>query len=385
MVKKRLPDRPTLPAIRTLLRAPRGEDRQVKAAYVVPTVLIGMLDCIVDESFREVDAAQHLDALGIRPVWRTIPADMDGAARTLVSRLRNISEPSCLVVLYGRPRTQARDGAPSSAGDSGRERAVDGSANTDSASMPVAAAKTDDPSADAPAALPPTTQGRERRRPRTAGPLKTSGVPSADDFIPIAQPCVLSLPPSACKNTVQQSAEHPPHAAPGSAAPGTAPATVGPSPDLDDDSLLALHAAAQRAASMANRIVTGGPSAPPLKSQHHLPTKGNWVRLAAGQQYPVRRAAETARRHSAAGFQSFGNEPRLSASRRWAHQTTSGQLQGGGAIPVTSAGGAAAGPGGPGSFLPLKACASMLHAPRKQTMPRSAFMREAPLAELNEP
>jgi hypothetical protein len=117
--------------------------------------------------------------------------------------------------------------------------------------------------------------------------------------------------------------------------------------------------------------------APPLSSQHHLPTRGNWVRLSAGQQYDVTRRLETARRRDAGGFQSFGNEPRLSASRRWAHQTTSGRCAetGGRSIPSAHAAGAASSAGGgagagkrpsmagPGSFLPLKACASMLHVP----------------------
>ena len=54
-----------------MLLPPDGhQGRTVVAAYVVQSVLIGLLDCITEH---DVDASEHLDALGIRPVWRQPP------------------------------------------------------------------------------------------------------------------------------------------------------------------------------------------------------------------------------------------------------------------------------------------------------------------------
>ena len=106
------------------------------------------------------------------------------------------------------------------------------------------------------------------------------------------------------------------------------------------------------------------------------PPKATGSDSAANRQYVVTRAVETARRRAAEanGFQSFGNEARLSESRRWAHQTNAGRRQGG--VKTTQAGGAVVGAQGakPGSFLPLKAEASALHVrvPRRQPHWRSS-------------
>ena len=120
-------------------------------------------------------------------------------------------------------------------------------------------------------------------------------------------------------------------------------------------------------------------AAPPLASRHTLPTSGNWVRLSAAEQHEVTSKAARARR---AGLEAraaaceppppaaFGSEPRLSASRRWAHQANSdvpftrgrgGSAHGSGGTTVGAKPGRNPGPNAPGSFLPLKAFASRLH------------------------
>jgi hypothetical protein len=110
--------------------------------------------------------------------------------------------------------------------------------------------------------------------------------------------------------------------------------------------------------------------------RHTLPTSGNWVRLSARQQHEVTSRAASARRHRLeaqhSGREPFeppltlgGSEPRLSASRRWAHQTGSDLpfVRGGGAAVHGPQTGAAAlvDETIPGSFLPLRAFASRLH------------------------
>ena len=450
VVKKKVPDPATVPALKVLLKPPAGhEERRILSAYVVPTVLIGLLDCIADH---EVDAAQHLDALDVRPVWRQVPANLDGAARLLVNRLRSASEPACLVLLFGPRRKQGGDAQAAPAAPPPVNLPAPTPAappQLGEAPAPVALQTTMQPSDDhpnsekpgsddameeeraplAPSPPPPPQEGQSarqamagvaanegtgpqrRRRARIASPAMATppdgtragraasqsttssrrllgGVPPAEGFIPLSRPCVLAGP-AGSSASLPASHRRPSAAAARGSSGGDGSGSGGGGSSggglvataaeeeaalkLQNQWRAAMLAAAWRAADKANAIVCGGPSAPPLKSQHHLPTEGNWVRLAGGQQYAVRRAAETSRRLAVGGFQSFGNETRLSASRRWAHQTASGRC----AAHMASTTAASSRHGGhhgarPGSFLPLKATGSVLHAPRSGRRPYTA-------------
>ena len=363
VIRRKLPADPTLTKTLKLVQPPAGHERRpLHAAYVVPTVLMGLLDCVTDNA-DDVDAAAHLEALGVRPVWRVIPATTNGAARTLVSRLRSASNPVCLVVLFGpvpvRPaagvsaavdvaaaphEAVAADAAGAAGeagegGEGGEEVAGDGSI-----AKPAAAASS--------APIPV----RRRRLSSAGGPL----VPSDEAFIPLSRPCVL-------------------HGGVGGGAtpssPGGSTAVSRPTTRVtrtfagDDDEeqyggsaeFAADKSAAAVAARATARIVSG--SAPPLRSTHDLPTAGNWVRLSVEQQYELRRRAETERRRAAEEVSrgqvtTFTSEPRLSASRRWPHQGA--QTSSGRGLGAAGPLGAAAAPNRPGSFLPLKVGASVL-------------------------
>ena len=97
VVKKRLPDPPTLPAIRNLINS-ASSNGQLRAAFIVPNVLIGLLDCVVDDP-DSVDAEMHMDALGVRAAWRlTRSSTPDGAPRVISARLKGTSVRSALIV-----------------------------------------------------------------------------------------------------------------------------------------------------------------------------------------------------------------------------------------------------------------------------------------------
>lgn len=436
VIKRRLPDPPALPAVKNLLKAPAGhEGRPVQAAYVVPNVLIGLLDCITDH---DVDAAEHLDALGVRPVWRKSPGNLDGAARALVGRMRSVAASSCLVLLFGKDgkRLSPQEGEGESSSQPQQQQTTQAPPQTayslpDSSALPQAAAECsssssilrnacgvswdDDSSSNEKAAScpkpssspgdtmpPPTTTTTQARavRPRSCAAahsarssrkLFSGGILppplTDDDFIPLSRPAILLSRPASGGRPARSSS-----GGGGGADNGASAGASSPPPSQEEEAAAtrlqqqwraAMQSAAWQAAAKANAIVRGGPSAPPLQSQHFLPTQGNWVRLAAGQQYAVRREAETSRRLAAEGMRSFGSEPRLSGSRRWAHQTQSGQLGGGARVHagVTRDGNHHGQRGAkgehqavvPGSFLPLKAFASVMHKSRS----RGPLLRDA--------
>lgn len=202
-------------------------------------------------------------------------------------------------------------------------------------------------------------------------------MPPADDFIPLSRPCVLQAPTTAPSGRPLSVGTRTTFAGATGLGGGGADGGGdggdgghgGGSGIYDDDAAVAAAAA---------RLSLGGPFAPPLKSQHHLPTEGNWLRLAGNRQYTVTRAAETARRRAAEAkqFISFGNEARVSASQRWAHQTSAGHVHGPvgpGAALATNEAALNSAAAKPGSFLPLKAGASALHV---RAAPSSAAAAE---------
>lgn len=365
VVKRRVPDPPTTEKVQRLLQPPKGQDRPLKAVYIVPFVLVGLLDAIDHELSGQTDAEPHLEALGVRPIWRKAPTSAESAVRALALRLRNNSGPVCVVILFGpRGSTQATTTV--------------GTETTHPLSSPPTPPLTplsndprnatgDDTQAAGKGAIA-TTARLARRRPASAAaaPASRHGSVSARDqpadafMHALAVQCVLNPHPASIASTELR----------GDALDRAASPT---SPSQSDGAGLDAPAAATAAAAAvaASGIVCGGPSMPPLRSQHHLPVTGNWVRLSAAQQHDVRRGIETARRRAAAGFQSFGNEARTSASQRWAHQTPAGRC-------VSTAGAGVGGVGSvaarakrcerdaPGSFLPLRACASVLHRPTTQ-------------------
>lgn len=392
VIKKKLPPTPTLAALHKLSQPPDGP-RPLVAAYVVPTVLIGLLDCIT-EATEQPEAAAHLDALGVRPVWRASSAtkNADGAARTLLARLRSNTDPVCLVFLFGKlppppkppvalataEEPAAEGGIPPGAptnqeqdagrvlGDNERDGVAQGGGEGGDGEASEHAAGTSAGAASA-----------RSRRPRPSASL----VPSDDGFIPLSRPLVLRARPGSVASGGGGGGGPPSSSGgsdtsrPRSAATTCMTRTFGGG---DDDYEAPMYeeyynpsAARAAAAATARLNIIGNGAAPALRSTHDLPNAGNWVRLSKAQQHDVRRRAETARRRAAEGLtrdqldqpgrdatttSTFGNEPRQSASRRWAHQgaqTYTGRLPGGISLP-------GAGSAKPGSFLPLKVGASAL-------------------------
>eukprot|EP00322_Chrysochromulina_rotalis_P031475 CAMPEP_0115890838 /NCGR_PEP_ID=MMETSP0287-20121206/33555_1 /TAXON_ID=412157 /ORGANISM="Chrysochromulina rotalis, Strain UIO044" /LENGTH=270 /DNA_ID=CAMNT_0003347617 /DNA_START=383 /DNA_END=1195 /DNA_ORIENTATION=- len=195
-------------------------------------------------------------------------------------------------------------------------------------------------------------------RPSTSGAASaTSDAASAGYLEPLSQPCALQ--PRPCFTTEEQ---HRAPVAPDDTTDTDRGVDSSEAFDIDDtddefdpDTELAIMAAANSAARQARHHVCG-PSA--MQSRHTLPTAGNWVRLSSAKQHAVTQQEATARRRAAeGGFRSFGGEPRLSGSRRWAHQTKSGRTTArASGESAASAVGAA-----PGSFMPLKGCLSTMH------------------------
>ena len=394
VVRRKIPDTPTLGAIHKLTQPPPSHTeahKQLIEAYIVPTILIGLLDCLSDD--HEVDAQSHLDALGFRPVWKytTSKTAVEGAARTIVARLRSQTNAVCLVLLFGKAPggsskpAAAAESAPATA-DAAEEAPASEEAATETAPAPA-------PAADRPAPFKPG------RRPKSSGGASNRSVPSDDAFIPLSRPIVLrdrtghgggagGDPPSSNGSESGASTR------PLSAAPTRMTRTTfagGPYDDEEDDGMAAAYAAAAIAAAKATAKLG---AAPPLKSQHHLPTAGNWVRLSAKEHHEVRRQAETARRRAAESVGSyrastFGDEERLSASRRWAHQgavTTSGKAAVLAAEQAAGAALVAAEKANPGSFLPMKVSASALLSRESRNKQRQPFRPlQQPIGEDAEP
>lgn len=107
------------------------------------------------------------------------------------------------------------------------------------------------------------------------------------------------------------------------------------------------------------------PRPPSLRSRHVLPTSGNWVRMAAAQQEGGKARRVSIATPPAGTDGTFGCEPRLSASRRWAHQTELPFTRRQATEDVLDA-------PTPGSFLPLR-----MHASKLETRTRPCRSRDA--------
>ena len=153
VVRKKLPDPATLPAVKALVQATTASaDRgPLQAAYIVPNVLIGLLDCVVDNP-EDVDAEAHMDALGLRPVWRlTRSSTPDGAPRVISARLKGAAVKSALLLLYGGVVPRASTRAATAAAAPGTSEAAAATATRQSRRNPP---RTSRSTAAAPAPAP---------------------------------------------------------------------------------------------------------------------------------------------------------------------------------------------------------------------------------------
>ena len=106
-VIKRLPPAPTVANIRPLVRPPASHaEAFIHSAYVIPAHIAPLLDCFTDSP---ADAKDHLDSLGVRPVWRTNHGDLPtreaqagSAAKALAPRLRSAADASVIVLLFSQ-------------------------------------------------------------------------------------------------------------------------------------------------------------------------------------------------------------------------------------------------------------------------------------------
>jgi len=347
-VVRRLPATPTLANVRPLLRPATAQSncndqqeqmRSLNCAYLLPRSLAGLLDVLGDDT--DVDAQAHLDALNVHPSWRAGPRSTDEAAvRSLVTKLRSISQPVVLVLLFGSPPPRRQQRLPTHPVDTLATKKASIHAELRRGRL-------------TPQVRPPSNMAE------TSLTEATSHVEEdPSSFVNVARPCILNQRPHSARRLSRS----------------TTPAASAAPIALEEDAAAnaAANEVAAQAAGWAMRFAGGGTAMPSLRSRHDLPTEGNWVRLSAQQQHAVTREAATERRRAAAGLGSaqvgacnFGSEPRLSTSRRWAHQTTSGRATSGArcaAAQVREEGAA------PGSFLPLKACASVLQ-PRRASQP----------------
>ena len=383
-VVKRAPSKPTVAGLKRLFTPP-DQRPLLRAAYLMPKMLVSLLDCLADAP---TDAQAHLDALDLRPAWRLPVRAIDGAAaieeavRALAPRLRSTTQPVVLVLLFGRDRTTGVGGRRAT--PEARLAAEPGT---------VTAAEKSTFSVEVPGdtrGTPPSRDGvRGSHRPpsvrsvHTHPPRAPKVQPKEEDFLEtLARPCVL-LPRRGSRGG---------GAGGGADGGGGGGADGSSSGSLSGDDPSRAEAATVlpedwagesedtfEEAARAVRFVCGGGGVPPLHSTHTLPTAGNWVRLSMAQQHVVTRKAETARRHAAAaascataGTQSFGTQARLSASRRWAHQTPSGRCAGSsGGLARTNAAPGGEGGATPGSFLPLKAFVSRMEPQPRAPRPGS--------------
>ena len=322
-VVKKLPSAPNWTNIQRLLRPPDDHALVLHSAYIIPTNLAPLLDCLTDSP---ADARDHLDSLGVRPAWRHAAAtkssndtQAEAAAKALAPRLRTMSQSGVLVLLFSPPR-----------------RAVSRDASGHDVDSPRSVEQQDLGTQDARPATTveavnsrPAVQPRRRRtvqRPPLSTVASTVSHGAGEGYLePLARPCTL------------QPRTHEMTAALGHAAP--AEASEGEAAGVDEGSLheavdaLGVDEGVLTARGGARDVLRRlcGPSA--MHSRHTLPSSGNWVRLSAAQQHCVRvdaqlarrRAAEGAARGAAGGIHSFGSEPRLSGSRTWAHQTGNGR------------------------------------------------------------
>lgn len=379
-VIKRLPPAPTVANIRPLVRPPASHaEAFIHSAYVIPAHIAPLLDCFTDAP---ADAKDHLDSLGVRPVWRTNYGDLPtreaqavSAAKALAPRLRSTADASVIVLLFSET-------APGLSRTARARAARAQAASTEPGPDAVPAAS------EAARSSLPANGGTPRLRPSpcvirplSAASSSVTDAASLTYMAPLSRPMALQPRRSFVEGGGgdAQVDELPPHEG-RSDGTGRVLGEGGRAEGIDEDQDAFVSAfddedafdideldldaavAAVAAARKAIRCVWG-PSK--LQSQHTLPTAGNWVRLSAGQQYAVTRTQETGRRRAASAAHtqgSFGSEQRLSGSCTWAHQTTSQRLGGMPQDPAANSGRATScGAAPPGSFLPLKACMSTLH------------------------
>jgi len=355
-VVRRLPAAPTVANVKALLRPPAaavqdGRQVMIHSAYVMHSNLAPLLDCLTDAP---TDARGHLDSLGVRPMWRsnagaaaTNEAQTEAAAKALAPRLRTTAETSVLVVLFSPSRAQRASETSAASAAPGQGEVGDSVAHATCAAAPPAVA-------GRPASSTYRRPSSSARRLSAMSAASGYSDAASEGYMePLSRPIALQPRPNY--------------------ADGTAPSEAwaeevggfdesAPPPDDEAFDVDEFDAEAQLAVAAARHASRGicGPSA--LQSRHCLPTAGNWVRLSAGQQHVVTKEAASARRRAATAghFNGFGSEPRLSTSRTWAHQTSAQRLGGSSAAGPGAAGGADVAK--PGSFLPLKACVSTLHA-----------------------
>ena len=379
-VIKRLPPAPTVANIRPLVRPPASHaEAFIHSAYVIPAHIAPLLDCFTDSP---ADAKDHLDSLGVRPVWRTNHGDLPtreaqagSAAKALAPRLRSAADASVIVLLFSQT-------APGTSRTARARAARAQAASTEPGPEAVPAA-----SEAARSPLPADGSTPRQRpsscmiRPSSAASSSVTDAASLTYMAPLSRPMALQPRRSFVEcggGGGAQVDELSPHEGRSDGTGRVIGEEVRAEGSDEEDAFLSAFdgedafdidelypdaaVAAVAAARKATRCVWG-PSK--LHSQHTLPTAGNWVRLSAGQQYVVTRTQETGRRRAASAAHtqgSFGSEQRLSGSCTWAHQTTSQRLVGMPQDPAANSGRATScGAAPPGSFLPLKACLSTLH------------------------